>query len=327
MKGIQDDIRTISASTAIDTDWPIENVLDNRPSNKTKGTQNTQTMSFDLGVYDYYGGSNALYIGNTNARTGTLYVYDSTKTTLYESFSLSFSYASFFGFLTRKYFNKRLEVWQNYTYRSAPLILALTLTTDVISRITISDGGSGYTAGVLTASGGGISGFFGTYTVDETGAIDSVTIIDPGTGVTTPASVVITPSDPGGSGTGATLTAESTIELGICRGGYAKEFRNPDYGFQEGYRDYSISKKYHNGAEYYRQRGITRTFKGTALIDLAEIDTYNDLLRQGRQNPIAWNLLDDEQRGIVFAKATALPEGSRMLSSYMKTNFDIEEVL
>jgi len=327
VKGIQDDIRTISASTAIDPDWPVENVLDDRPSNKAKGTQNTQTLTLDLGVFDYFGGSNALYLGNTNARTGTLKVYDLAKTTLYETFNLSFSSASFFGFLIRKYFSRRLEVWQDYTYRSGSLTLEVTLATDVISAITITAGGTGYAAGILTVSGGGSSGFFGTYTVNESGAIDSVTIIDRGTGITAPAAVVVTPSDPGGLGSGATLTAESTIELGICRAGYAKEFRNPDYGFREGFRDYSVRKKFHNGAEYYRQRGITRTFKGSALIDLAEIDTYNDLLRQGRQCPIAWNLLDDEQRGIVFAKATVLPEGNRPLSRFMKTSFDIEEVL
>jgi len=327
MKGIQDDIRTVSASTAIDANWPVTNILDKRPSNKTRGTQNTQTMTLDLGVYDYYGGSSALYVGNTNAVSGTLKVYDSTKTTLYETFSLSFIAASFFSFLIQKHFGQRMEAWQDYTYRSEILNLELTLITDVVSAITITAGGSGYTAGILSASGGGLSGFYGTYTVDGTGAIDSVTIVDRGTGVTTPGSVVITPSDPGGAGTGATLTAESTIDLGICRGGFAKEFRNPDYGFKEGYKDYSLTKKYHNGSEYYRQRGITRTFAGSMLVDLSEINAYNELLRQARQNPIAWNLLDDEDRGVVFAKATKLPSGNRQLASYMKTNFDIEEVL
>lgn len=49
-----------------------------------------------------------------------------------------------------------------------------------IFSLTITAAGTGYVAGTLSATGGGGSEFAGTYTVDEDGAIDSVTITNPG---------------------------------------------------------------------------------------------------------------------------------------------------
>ena len=69
-----------------------------------------------------------------------------------------------------------------------------------VTSIAIDAGGTGYTAGTLSASGGGGSNFSGTYTVNS-GVIDSVTITEPGSGFTSAPTIV--PSD---GGSGATLT-------------------------------------------------------------------------------------------------------------------------
>jgi hypothetical protein len=70
-----------------------------------------------------------------------------------------------------------------------------------VTSISIDAGGTGYTAGTLSASGGGGSNFSGTYTVSGLGVIDSVTITEPGSGFTSAPTII--PSD---GGSGATLT-------------------------------------------------------------------------------------------------------------------------
>jgi len=63
-----------------------------------------------------------------------------------------------------------------------------------INSLTITNGGTGYSSGTLSATGGGGSSFAGTYTVDA-GVINSVTITNAGTGYTSLPTIV--PSDSG----------------------------------------------------------------------------------------------------------------------------------
>jgi len=63
-----------------------------------------------------------------------------------------------------------------------------------VDSLTITVGGTGYSAGTLSATGGGGSSFAGTYTVDA-GVIKTVTITNAGTGYTTLPTIV--PSDSG----------------------------------------------------------------------------------------------------------------------------------
>lgn len=72
-----------------------------------------------------------------------------------------------------------------------------------VSSITVSNGGSGYTADfAVTATGGAGSGFAGTAVVAD-GAIQSITIDNPGTGYTSAPTLVLTAGD----GTGGAATA------------------------------------------------------------------------------------------------------------------------
>ena len=61
--------------------------------------------------------------------------------------------------------------------------------TQAIGSLTITNGGTGYTAGTLSATGGGGSGFAGTYTVDA-GVIKTVTITNGGSGYTSLPTIV-----------------------------------------------------------------------------------------------------------------------------------------
>jgi hypothetical protein len=79
--------------------------------------------------------------------------------------------------------------------------------------ITLVSGGTGYgvsiTNGTLTASGGGGTGFAGTYATNSSGVITGVTITNSGTGYTTAPTIAIS-----GSGTGASITA-TTFGTGV----------------------------------------------------------------------------------------------------------------
>ena len=77
----------------------------------------------------------------------------------------------------------------------------------IINSLTITAAGTGYSAGTLSASGGGGSGFSGTYTVDA-GKIDAVTITNGGSGYTSLPS--ITPSD-AGDGNATITPAYATV--------------------------------------------------------------------------------------------------------------------
>ena len=51
-----------------------------------------------------------------------------------------------------------------------------------VREVTITTAGAGYTAGNLTATGGGGSGFAGTFTVNGSGAVATLTITNYGSG-------------------------------------------------------------------------------------------------------------------------------------------------
>ena len=63
--------------------------------------------------------------------------------------------------------------------------------TGAINSLDIANAGTGYSAGTLSATGGGGSSFAGTYTVDGSGKIATVTITNAGTGYTSLPTIVV----------------------------------------------------------------------------------------------------------------------------------------
>ena len=63
--------------------------------------------------------------------------------------------------------------------------------TGTINSLAITNAGTGYSAGTLSATGGGGSSFAGTYTVDGSGKIATVTITNAGTGYTSLPTIVV----------------------------------------------------------------------------------------------------------------------------------------
>ena len=81
----------------------------------------------------------------------------------------------------------------------------LTITNDVgleIGQLDITAGGTGYASGTLTATGGGGNGFKGVYTVDGSGTIDVVNILNRGIGYTSAPTIVIS----SGAGSNGVIT-------------------------------------------------------------------------------------------------------------------------
>mgnify|MGYP003133704583 FL=1 len=81
--------------------------------------------------------------------------------------------------------------------------------TQAIGSLTITNGGATYTAGTLSATGGGGSGFAGKYTVDTSGVIDSVEITNGGSGYTSLPTIV--PSHAGDGNASITPAYETTF--------------------------------------------------------------------------------------------------------------------
>ena len=317
---------TSVASDSEDASWPIENVVDDHQINLWRAVANDQSAELTVVLPNMSPYANAVFIGNTNAASGTVTVYDSTGTgtPLVASQSMNFITSGMFTFFTQKRLETFAAAWVDWTNQTQGVVLKITLQTSKISDIAITAGGTGYTAGKLTAAGAG-SGFYGTYTVDSDGAIDSVHISDGG--VRWSGGETLTPSDPGEAGSGATFVAYSTVNCGVIRAGFAKNFSNPNMGFAEGFEDYSIYKDLHSGAEYVKRRKMVRTFSGDLWVKLTELNDLNNVSRQSRITPLAWNLLGTENRGLMFGKLTAMPSSKRTHMEYMTTSLKFKEVL
>ena len=81
-----------------------------------------------------------------------------------------------------------------------------------VREVTITTAGAGYTAGNLTATGGGGSGFAGTFTVNGSGAVATLTITNYGSGYTSVPTINLSTTN-GGGDADAVLTA--TIHSGV----------------------------------------------------------------------------------------------------------------
>ena len=81
-----------------------------------------------------------------------------------------------------------------------------------VKEVTITTAGAGYTAGNLTVTGGGGTGFAGTFTVSGSGAVATLTITNYGSGYTTVPTIGLSTTN-GGGDADAVLTA--TIHSGV----------------------------------------------------------------------------------------------------------------
>lgn len=117
---------------------------------------------------------------------------------------------------------------------------------------------------------------------------------------------------------------------GIVRCSNAYEFRNPEYGLQEGLKDYSVVKRYNNGALYYLQREIVRTFSGGLMVDRdTDFWTFLHTIAKARGLlPMFWQVTDlNAVDWAVFAELEDLPDGSHDYLSHSKISFNLVEAI
>lgn len=126
-------------------------------------------------------------------------------------------------------------------------------------------------------------------------------------------------------------TATGTvIEAGIVIIGYAHEYKNPQYGFNQGLVDYSVSATLANGAFYYNQLDIVRSFSGTIIPD-RDVEFYsfmNDFVRTHGKQPKAMRLTDNDSfEWVCYARLADMPQGQHLYPTHSPVSFNLIEVI
>jgi hypothetical protein len=126
-------------------------------------------------------------------------------------------------------------------------------------------------------------------------------------------------------------TATGTvIQAGVVVIGEGTEFKNPQYGLSQGLVDYSIAEQLQNGAHYYKQRDIVRSFDAQIVL-ARDNDFYtfmHSLAREHGLGPKAWRLTDkDSFEWVVYARFGDMPSGSHSYPSHSPISFSLIEVI
>ena len=124
--------------------------------------------------------------------------------------------------------------------------------------------------------------------------------------------------------------AKADPYCGIVRCSNVYTFDNPEYGLQEGLKDYSVSKRYNNGALYYLQRNIVRTFSGNILVDRdTEFWVFLHTIAKAQGlSPMFWQVTDtDAEDWAIFAELEDMPGGSHDYPEHSKMSFSLVEAI
>lgn len=117
---------------------------------------------------------------------------------------------------------------------------------------------------------------------------------------------------------------------GVLRAGYAYDFRDFQYGLNEGLIDSSITKDLNNLAKYYLLKAIVRTFSGSFIVD-RDSDFYyfmHRILKQYGRGPYAMLLseqLTNKDWGVFGWLDSNLADGSHDNPNHSQISINIEE--
>lgn len=124
-----------------------------------------------------------------------------------------------------------------------------------------------------------------------------------------------------------TLTADTTLEVGIVRAGLAQVYYNPNIGFSESQRDFDIVKELASGDEYRKSIGTVRTFN--ASVTASYNDDYAQLIELSkimRGIPMAYQIVEASNlEKINLFGRLGLASGSRGTYSHGNVNITITE--
>ena len=117
---------------------------------------------------------------------------------------------------------------------------------------------------------------------------------------------------------------------GIIRCSNIHEFKNPRYGLNEGMTDYSVKKRTNNGALYYLQRNIVRTFSGSIDVNRdTEFWVFMHQIAMSRGSaPMFWQITDINKTDWgVFAELNDMPSGSHDNPEDSTISFSLTEAI
>jgi hypothetical protein len=89
-----------------------------------------------------------------------------------------------------------------------------------VASVTISAAGTGYSAGILTATGGGGTGFSGAITVGGSGEITAATVTNAGQGYTSAPTIVINDASLGTNAGGGNATLVAVLGTAVVKGSF-----------------------------------------------------------------------------------------------------------
>jgi hypothetical protein len=120
------------------------------------------------------------------------------------------------------------------------------------------------------------------------------------------------------------------IQAGVLRAGPVLSFRDP-LSVKEGLKDYSIEDEFNNGAFYYLQRSIVRTFKFSIRVNRDdEFYTFmHTLIRARGKRPLMWLVSSGigTWGWVVYGRLTKLPEGGHDYKRHSIISNEIIEVV
>lgn len=136
-----------------------------------------------------------------------------------------------------------------------------------------------------------------------------------------------------------TLTAPSTDDVfaGVAVADVIHEFECPQIGVTEGMVNYSIVKELQNGALYWKNRDVVRTFNfnfiegRTVAGGETTSDFYTFMYEVAKElsyKPAAWQLTElDDFWWVVYARFQSMPSGSHSMPDYSRIQTQLIEVL
>jgi len=122
----------------------------------------------------------------------------------------------------------------------------------------------------------------------------------------------------------------NVLAAGVLLVGDPTDTPNPKYGFTEGLVDYSLTRELSNGAEYYKQRDIVRTFTGQWGMDYLTqgLVFMRDFARRYGKTPMMIRLVDNvEGDWVVYGRLSEMPSAGHNYLNRSDLEISIIEVL
>jgi hypothetical protein len=120
------------------------------------------------------------------------------------------------------------------------------------------------------------------------------------------------------------------IQCGVLKSGYSITLPNPQTGFSDNRKSYSIREHISNGKMYQRNRNKTRVPAGALLLKSEEYNRLLDFYEEADSNPFACLLFDNlgtSSRDTGFFMFSQMPSVSYDSSKLRKVNFQLTEFI